>query len=156
MSEEKKTTEEQADPKVRIPEEVKESAQKIWLAGLGALSAAEQEGSKLFKTLVEKGEKFEGRGKTAYEDAKEDMEDAVSGAKEKAETAWDKIEDRLDEVVSGAFKRFGVPSREEIATLTLRVEELTKVVEELKPAAPAKKAAPRAKSTAAKTTAAGN
>lgn len=144
MADEKHTTEEKAEPKVRIPDEVKESAQKIWLAGLGALSAAEQEGSKLFKTLVEKGEKFEGRGKTAYEDAKEDMGDAFSGAKDKAETAWDKIEDRLDEVVSGALKRFGVPSRDEIATLTRRVEELTAVVEQLKPSAPAKKAAGKA------------
>lgn len=147
MADEKKTTEEQAEPKVRIPSEVKESAQKIWLAGLGALSAAEQEGSKLFKNLVEKGEQFEGRGKTAYEDAKEDMGEAFAGAKEKAESTWDKIEDRLDEAVSGALKRFGVPSRDEIATLTRRVEELTAVVEQLKPAAPAQK--PAAKATTA-------
>ena len=43
--------------------EVRESAQKIWLAGLGALSVAETEGTKLFKDLVKKGEGFEKRGK---------------------------------------------------------------------------------------------
>ena len=35
----------------------------------------------------------------------------------------------MDEAVSGAFKRFGVPTRDEIATLSKRVEELTRLVE---------------------------
>lgn len=125
----------QDNVKDRIPAELRESAQKIWLAGLGALSAAEQEGSKLFKTLVEKGEKFESRGRDVVDDAKEDVTDAVDDAKTKAETAWEKVEDRVDGAVASALKRFGVPSREEIATLTQRVEELTRVVEQLKPAA---------------------
>ena len=30
-------------------EELKDSAQKVWLAGLGALSMASEEGNKLFK-----------------------------------------------------------------------------------------------------------
>ena len=149
-TEETKTSEKTTE---RIPAELKESAQKIWLAGLGALSAAEQEGSKLFKNLVEKGEKFESRGKEAFGDAKEDVNEAVKGARTKAETTWEKIEERVDEAVSGAFKRFGVPSREEIATLTQRVEELTKVVESLKPAAPAPK---KTTSRAAKSTSASN
>ncbi len=147
MSKKDQETTEQTTMKDRIPAEMKESAQKIWLAGLGALSAAEQEGSKLFKTLVEKGEKFESRGKVAFTDAKEDMTDAVQDARSKAESTWDKVEERLDDVVSGALKRFGVPSREEIATLTQRVEELTRVVEGLKPAAPAKKTASRTPKT---------
>ena len=47
----------------KSPNELKESVHKIWLAGLGAMSVAEQEGSKLFKNLVEKGEQYESRGK---------------------------------------------------------------------------------------------
>ena len=38
---------------------VKESVQSVFLAGLGALSLAEEEGSKLFKKLVKKGEKVD-------------------------------------------------------------------------------------------------
>ena len=152
QNEDKNTAEhttEQTESAGRIPPELKDSAQKIWLAGLGALSAAEQEGSKLFKSLVEKGEKFETRGKEAFGDAKEDVNEKVSEARSKAESGWEKIEDRLDDVVSGALRRFGVPSREEISTLTQRVEELTKVVEGLKTPAPVKKASTRATKTAA-------
>ena len=36
-----------------------EYARQVWLAGLGALAKAEKEGSKLFDTLVQRGEELE-------------------------------------------------------------------------------------------------
>ncbi len=131
--------------------EVKDSAHKIWLAGLGALAAAEEEGSKLFKNLVERGEGFEHKGRERYGDVKSSVGDAAEQAKDRVESTWDKVEGRLDEAVTGALGRLGVPSRDEIATLTQRVEELTAVVEQLKPAkkAPAKKAPAKSSSKAA-------
>ncbi len=122
--------------------ELKENAHKIWLAGLGALQAAEEEGSKLFKNLVERGESFENRTRERYDEVKDQVDHAAEDAKEKVESTWDKIESRLDDAVTQALGRLGVPSRDEIATLTQRVEELTAVVEKLKPAkkAPAAKA----------------
>lgn len=127
--------------------ELKESAHKIWLAGLGALAAAEQEGSKLFRNLVEKGEGYESRGREEFEEAKHKVEDAAQDAKRQADTAWKRVEGRLDEAVTGALGRLGVPSRDEIATLTRRVEELTVVVEQLRDTK-----APARKTTAKKTT----
>lgn len=127
-----------------MPEEVRESAHKIWLAGLGAMSVAEEEGSKLFKNLVEKGKTWEGKGREAVSDAKGDVEEVVDRAKGRAENMWDRAEERLDDTVGSALHRLGVPSRDEIATLTRRVEELTRVVEKLKDQpAPAKKPAAR-------------
>ncbi len=122
--------------------ELKENAHKIWLAGLGALHAAEEEGSKLFKNLVERGETFEQRSRDRYGEVKEKVDHAAEEAKDRAGSAWERIETRLDESVTQALGRLGVPSRDEIATLTQRVEELTAVVEKLKPArkAPAAKA----------------
>ncbi len=114
--------------------EIKDNAHKIWLAGLGALQAAEEEGSKLFKNLVERGETFQNRGRETFDDVKDKVEDAAGKARDQAETVWDKVEHRLDDAVTSALGRLGVPSRDEIATLTQRVEELTAVVEKLKPA----------------------
>ncbi|MCP3964524.1 MAG: phasin family protein [bacterium] len=113
--------------------ELKDNAHKIWLAGLGALSAAEEEGSKVFKSLVERGEAFENRGRERYDEVRTKVEDAAGEARDKAESSWDKVESRLDDAVASALGRLGVPSRDEIATLTKRVEELTAVVEQLKP-----------------------
>jgi parallel beta-helix repeat protein len=39
-----------------LQSDLMESAHKVWLAGLGALAMAEEEGGRLFKNLIEKGE----------------------------------------------------------------------------------------------------
>jgi poly(hydroxyalkanoate) granule-associated protein len=125
--------------------ELKESAHKIWLAGLGALQTAEEESSKLFSALVEKGKNYEGRSREQFKEVAEEIrgkvETTASKVKTEASGTWERVEEKIDDAVTSSLGRFGVPSRDEIATLTKRVEELTKVVEQLKtPAeAPAKK-----------------
>jgi poly(hydroxyalkanoate) granule-associated protein len=118
-----------------IREELGQTVHKIWLAGLGALSSAGEEGAKLFNTLVEKGETYEKQGRQRFDDVRGKVEEAAGAARDRAGSTWSKIETKVDESVSAALARLGVPSRDEIATLTKRVEELTAVVEKLKPAA---------------------
>ena len=130
--------------------DVIESAHKIWLAGLGAFAAAEEEGSKLFKRLVERGEGIETRGKEHVDKAK----GAVTGVKVVAESYWETFERTLDEKVTNVIHKIGVPTKDEIDSLTKRVEDLTKAVEKFK-TADAPKAAPKAaRKPAAKKTAA--
>lgn len=103
-----------------VQDEIKDSAHKVWLAGLGALATAEEEGGRLFKKLVEKGESLESKGK-----------ETVSKAKTKVENAWEDIEGKLDEKVTSVLHRMGVPSRDEIRNLTEKVEDLAAKVEQL-------------------------
>ena len=42
---------------------VRESANQIWLAGLGAFSKAQQEGINIFEALVAEGEKVQDQGR---------------------------------------------------------------------------------------------
>ncbi len=140
------------------PEEIKASAQRIWLAGLGALTMAEEEGSKLFRNLVDRGAAFEARGKEHAEDIRERVEEQVdetvdearSKAKEFRDTVRERVtetagrvksevggmlggvERQVDRAVSSAFERAGVPTREEISVLSTRIQELTRLVEQLK------------------------
>ncbi len=120
MGKKKKAKEIQAD--------VVESAHKIWLAGLGALAVAEEEGSKLFKSLVERGENIESRGIEHVEKAK----GAVTGVKVVAESYWETFERTIDDKISGVIKGIGVPSKDEIDSLSQRVEDLTKAVAKIK------------------------
>jgi poly(hydroxyalkanoate) granule-associated protein len=46
---------------------VRDNAQHIWLAGLGALATASEEGGKVFEDLVEKGAKLEKTGRARLE-----------------------------------------------------------------------------------------
>lgn len=110
-------------------DEIKESVHRIWLAGLGALAAAEEEGSKLFSRLVERGRDVETKGKVEVDKVKAE----VDKMKTKAESAFENWGDKLDEKLTAALHRLGVPTRDEIRNLTQRVEELNAKVEQLRP-----------------------
>jgi len=128
-----------------IQHEIAENAHQIWLAGLGAVATAQEEGGKLFKSLVEKGENFERVGKDQVERAR----GAVSGVKVVAESYWETFERTIDDKVTAVIHRIGVPTKDEIDTLTAKVESLTDAIDKLR----AKEAPkPRTSSAAAKKT----
>ena len=104
-----------------VEAEVRESAHKVWLAGLGALALAQDGAGKLFETLVSRGKDVETRGSGMLKDARGKVEDA-----------WKKVGKEMDEQVVAVLHRVGVPSREDIATLNRRVEHLTASIEQLK------------------------
>ena len=103
-----------------VQEELKDSVHRIWLAGLGALSAAEEEGGKIFTRLVERGRDVESRGKVEVDKVKVE----VDKMKTKAESAFETWGDKFDEKLTSTLNRLGVPTRDEIRNLTQKVEEL--------------------------------
>ena len=116
--------------------DLKETANKVWLAGLGALASVGEEGGKLFNTLVDKGSGVESRGRKEFAKAKSVIEEVADQAKNEAQSAWSRLETVLDDKVTASLHRVGVPSREEIKNLSARVAELTRKVEQQrKPAA---------------------
>lgn len=122
-----------------------ESAQHIWLAGVGAFQRAQHEGSKLFDTLVKEGSGFESATRklaTGGVDAVRDaVEDRVGSVRERAVDTWDRLEKVFEERVQRALTRLGVPAREDLVELTARVDALTRVLKQRAPAAPSAKAA---------------
>jgi poly(hydroxyalkanoate) granule-associated protein len=114
------------DATKNLQDELKDSAHRIWLAGLGALAAAGEEGTKMFDRLVDRGREYETRGR---DEARKQYEGARASTDDILKT-WS---DKLDESVTKALHRMGVPSRDEIHNLTRRVEELNAKVEMLKP-----------------------
>src|SRR3954453_17473514 len=101
-----------------VQDEIKESVHRIWLAGLGALAAAEQEGSKVFSRLVERGRDVESRGQEQAADAKEQAKSKFGDVKNQASNAWSGLGDKVDETLTSALHRLGVPTRDEIRSLT--------------------------------------
>ncbi len=117
----------------KLQDELMESAHRIWLAGLGALATAEAEGSKVFSRLVERGKDVETRGKDAAADLKDQAKAKFEDAKSQTGNAWSGLGDKVDETVTSALHRLGVPTRDEIRNLTQKIEELNAKVEQLKP-----------------------
>jgi len=136
----------------KIQDDVMESARKVWLAGLGALATGQEKGGELFEELVKKGAALENAGKEQVEKARETAVGTVSGVKAVAESYWETFEKKIDERLTGVIHSLGVPTKDEIETLTRKVEDLTKTIEKLqKKEAPARKPATR-KPAARKTT----
>jgi poly(hydroxyalkanoate) granule-associated protein len=120
---------------------VKESAQQIWLAGLGAFSKAQEEGGKVFETLVKEGLTIQKRTQAAAEEklseATSRMTSMASDLSTKASGQWDKLEGIFEERVSRALKKLGVPTGRDIDALVARIEELQRTVASLQGGAPA-------------------
>lgn len=122
-----------------------ESAQQIWMAGVGAFTRAQGEGSKLFEALVKEGMTIEQTTRklaTGKVDAVRDaVEDRVGVVRERAVDTWDRLENVFETRVQRALNRLGVPSREDLTELTARVNELNGELRRISKSAPARKAA---------------
>jgi len=109
-----------------------ESAQQIWMAGLGAFARAQDQGSKLFDALIREGQTIESRtrhfasGKA--DGVRDKVENTVSNVKERAADTWDRLEKVFEDRVSRSLTRLGVPGREEMQALIDRVEALNRNV----------------------------
>jgi poly(hydroxyalkanoate) granule-associated protein len=111
-------------PENQLAVKVRESANQIWLAGLGAFAKAQQEGVKMFETLVAEGERFQERTKTA-------ADERIAEMRSKATGTWDKLEQVFEERVARALHSLSVPSRKDVDVLSRRVAELTEIAKKL-------------------------
>ncbi|MDP3651748.1 MAG: phasin family protein [Rhodoferax sp.] len=142
---------------VPLPGSVKDSAQQIWQAGLGAFTKAQAEGAKALETLVKDSVSIQRKTKAAAEEkiseATSKMSTMATDISSKASGQWDKLENIFEERVAKALNKLGVPSAKDIAALIARIDELNKAVQKMSAKAPAPSAAP-VKAAVAKTAAA--
>ena len=113
---------------------VKDSAQQIWLAGLGAFAKAQEEGGKVFEALVKEGETIQARTRKL-------TDEKIAVVAGKAAGTWDRLEQVFEDRVARALGSLGVPSKKDIDKLSKRVVELTAVVQGLTEAKAVPKAA---------------
>jgi poly(hydroxyalkanoate) granule-associated protein len=136
----------------QLAQSVKDSAQQIWLAGMGAFSKAQAEGGKVFETLIKEGtnlqRKTQGLAEERINSVTGKMTAMADGMSNKAGAQWDKLESIFEERVAKALNKMGVPSRKDIDALIKRIDVLSAQVggkaAVAKKAAPAKKAAAKA------------
>ena len=160
-----KTSNDKKQSNAQLSSTVKDSAQQIWLAGLGAFSKAQEEGGKVFEALVKEGMTIQRKTQAVAEEkiteATNRMTHMASDIRSKAQGQWDKLENIFEERVAKALGKLGVPSARDIEALHARIEALTtaagksasakttakpaaKTATKAQPAAPvATKAAPR-------------
>ncbi|WP_216934249.1 MULTISPECIES: phasin family protein [unclassified Acinetobacter] len=101
---------------------------QIWLAGLGAFSRAEEEGNKLFDSLVKVGEELE--SKTA-DIADHTVEKVSEKAKESVTDTKDKVEKLIDNSVHHSLNRIGLVTLKDVQYLERLILQLHAKVDQL-------------------------
>ena len=122
---------------------IRESAQQIWLAGLGAFAKAQQEGNKVYDALIREGEAIQQKTRKVTEDKVTEMAAKATGT-------WDKLEQVFENRVARSLHSLGVPTRDDVAALAKRVAELKAEVDKLNKAEKPKAAAKPVRRAAAK------
>jgi poly(hydroxyalkanoate) granule-associated protein len=131
----------------QLAQSVKESAQQIWLAGMGAFAKAQEEGGKVFEALVKEGMSLQKKTQGIAEDKLGEVTGKMTAMAEtvsaKAGQNWDKLESIFEQRTAKAMAKLGVPTAKDVQALTERVDALAAKVAKLGGTA-AKKAAPAA------------
>jgi poly(hydroxyalkanoate) granule-associated protein len=98
----------------------RDSARKIWLAGLGAFERAKTDGPRVFEALVEQGRDMGARAVGAADQALRAMREAdYSGS------GLGKLEKMVEARVSRSLERMGLVTREQADDLARQVGELS-------------------------------
>ena len=131
---------------------VRESAQQIWLAGMGAFAKAQAEGRQVFDALVKEGSALQRKTQSAAEERFGEVSNRMSSMADdvtaKAGKQWDKLESIFEERTAKAMKKLGVPSSKDVEALMARIDALSAQVAGSAKSA-AKKTASRAGAKAA-------
>lgn len=119
----------------QLAETVRNSAQQIWQAGLGALVRAQREGGDAFAKLVKDGAEVQHRTQQVAEEKFSGV--ALSVARladslgKQAAGSWEKLGTAVEDRVSRSLQGLGIPSQNDIHALTRQIEALNKSVDVL-------------------------
>lgn len=133
-----------------IQDELTKRGRDVWLAGLGTLATVEEEGSKLFGRLVDRGKEFENERRNELQSARKKAKKQRDEALEQLEEASEETQTLLTDTVNKALERFGVPTRTEVDRLSKKVETLAKQVDDLTTALAEEKTATSKKESSSK------
>lgn len=113
-------------------------AHQVWLAGLGAMAKAQEQGSKAMETLLNDGLAFQRKSQAEaqqrLQEATERLSHMASDFGQQATGRVDKLEHLFEDRVAKALQRLGMPSMLDIQLLNERVAQLESQVAALQAA----------------------
>lgn len=108
----------------KVRKDLTETGRSIWLAGLGAVAQAGEEGREMFDQLVERGRKTEQR-------QFQSIDRTVARTSETMRDWSERLQESLEDGMRGVLHRVGLPTRQDLSRLSARLDTLTQKVERL-------------------------
>ncbi len=112
------------------------SAERVWLAGIGALGRVQSEGARFFEALVNEGEEIKQRRRESSlhgaESIREHVEVKLEETWENTQRNWRRMNQLFDERIQDILHTLKIPTREEIEALRHEIEILRNELHELR------------------------
>jgi poly(hydroxyalkanoate) granule-associated protein len=102
-----------------------EMLQRIFMAGVGAVSMACEESDKIIQQLVERGEEFQKENPNMLGNLAQQVQNVVQSAQD-ANT-----NENVQTALSQLLANLNIPSKSDIESLNTRIEQLAKTIEEM-------------------------
>ena len=102
-----------------------EGVRRVLLAGVGAVSLAQDEAEKFVHKLIEKGE-------IAEKDGRSLLNDLADKRKHRTQESGKRVSDELEKRMESLLNRMNIPTKSDIEQLSQKVAELTKKIDTLK------------------------
>ena len=103
------------------------SAQRLWWAGLGVLSVAQEASTQVFDALVEEGKTWE----QARRERPPKTVERVERVTEESVRAVEAVEKRVRDEVHATLRRLGVPRRRDVDALHEQIDALSDKLDRL-------------------------
>ncbi len=133
---------------------VRDHAQQIWLAGMGAFAKAQEEGRQVFESLVTEGTSLQKKTHRAAADTLGEVTGKVASLADdvgaKAGQQWDRLESIFEDRTAKALKKLGVPTSADMQALVDRIDALSAQLETHRAASKARSTPKKTAKTAAK------
>ncbi len=122
--------------------QVKESVKNAVLAGLGVVSIAQKEATKVYDNvskeankfygnLLKEGQSLEKKSKKSVDKLTKKTEGKLNNIKSIASKQFNKIENVFETKVEGALKKLDIPTADDLKGLSKRVETLIKEIKKI-------------------------
>lgn len=129
-----------------LPSNISELTQlprKIWWAGLGLYSRAEEKGQSLFDELIDAGKDYQQKNFVEKKMALPEIAPIKV-------TLWDRVETALNHQIATLLHRLGLSSRDEVDNLRLKIDQLNDKLTLIRQKINAKKTAAKKRTKSAK------
>ncbi len=107
-----------------------DTAQKVWLAGLGAFSIAQKQGATLFDSMVGEGKAFQVRSEKLARKVSAEVKNVVESRMKPVRIRLDAMrndaEARFETGVGRVMSYAGIPSKADVDALIARVDKLSR------------------------------
>ena len=107
-----------------------DTAQKVWLAGLGAFSIAQQQGAVLFESMVGEGKALQVRSEKLARKVSAEVQSVLESRLQPIRIRLDAMrsnaEARIELGVGRVMSYAGIPSKADVDALIARVDKLSR------------------------------